>query len=211
MPHTRQSFDSSLRGTTSLVPAGASDGWTWCLTPRKALFFRRGAPRRWCRRMLRRDGRGASLPAKPYSFVAGHHVVGAGRCFGGMDVVPHTCQSLDLSWRGTTSLEPAGASEGWTWCLTPVKALIFRRGAPRRWSRPVLRCLPTKRAARRPAEGLRAALLLFNNLNKQYLPVRTESVWMPGCRSCSAHPESDLLPPCPWTAVCGTVPEAQRR
>ena len=139
MPHTRQSFDSSLRGTTSLVPAGASDGWTWCLTPVKALILRCGAPRHWCRPVLRMAGRGASLPAKPCSFVAGHHVAGAGGCFGGMDVVLHSPQSLILSLRGTTSLEPAGASEGWTWCLTPVKALIFRGGEPRHWSRPVLR------------------------------------------------------------------------
>ena len=211
MPHPSQSLDLSLRGTTSLVPAGASEGWTWCLAPRKALFFRRGAPRHCGRLKLRREGRGASLLAKPYSFVAGHHVIGAGRCYGGKDVVLHSRQSLVLSSWGTTSLVTSGASEGWTWCLTPVKALIFRRGAPRRWSRPVLRCLPTKRAARRPAEGLRAALLLFKNLNKQYPPVRTESVWMPGCRSCSAHPESDSLPPCPWTAVYGTAPEVQRR
>ena len=136
---TSQSLDLSSRGTTSLVSTGATEGWTWCFTPRKALFFRRGAPRHWCRPVLRRDGRGASLPAKPYSFAAGHHVVGAGRCFGGLDVVPHTRQSLDLSLRGTTSLEPAGASEGWTWCLTPIKALILRHGAPRHWCRQVLR------------------------------------------------------------------------
>ena len=75
------------------------------------------------------------------------------------------------------------------------------------------RCLcwrhKTKRAA---ADNFSAAaLLLFKNPNKQYPPVRTESVWMPGCRSCFAHPESDSLPPCPWTATCGTAPEAQRR
>ena len=112
---------------------------TWCLAPGKALFFRRGAPHHWGRPVLRRDGRGASHPAKPYSFVAGHHVIGAGRSFGGMDVVPHTRQSLDLSSRGTTSLVPAGATEGWTWCFTPRKALIIRCGAPRRWSRLGLR------------------------------------------------------------------------
>ena len=193
VPHTRQSFDSSSRGTTSLEPAGASEGWTWCFTPGKALFFRCGAPRHWCRPVLRREGRGASLPAKPCSFVVGHHVIGAGRCYGGKDVVLHSPQSLILSPRGTTSLPPKG-----------------RRGGVRRQFSP-FEIIEMGRAARRPAEGLRAALLLFKNLNKQYPPVRTESVWMPGCRSCSAHPESDLLPPCPWTAVCGTAPEAQRR
>ena len=139
MPHTCQSLILSLRGTTSLGPASASEGWTWCPTPVKALILRHGAPRHRCRPVLRRDGRGASHLSKPYSFVAGHHLVGAGQCFGGLDVVPHTCQSLDSSSRGTTSLVPAGASEGWTWCLTPVKALILRCGAPRHWSRQVLR------------------------------------------------------------------------
>ena len=139
VPHTRQSLDLSSRGTTSLVPSGATEGWTWCFTPRKALIIRCGAPRRWSRLGLRRDGRGASHPAKPCSFVAGHHVIGAGWAFGGMDVVLHTRQSLDLSLRGTTSLVPAGATEGRTWCFTPGKALFFRRGAPRHWCRPVLR------------------------------------------------------------------------
>ena len=139
MPHTCQSLDLSSRGTTSLEPAGASEGWTWCFTLVKALIFRCGAPRHWCRPVLRRDGRGASHPAKPYSFVAGHHVAGAGRAFGELDVVPHTRQSLNHSLRGTTSLVPSGASEGWTWCLTPGKALIIRCGAPRRWSRLGLR------------------------------------------------------------------------
>ena len=139
MPHTCQSLDLSSRGTTSLVPAGATEGWTWCLTPVKALILRCEAPRRWGRPVFRRDGRGASPQSKPCSFVAGHHVAGAGRVFGGLDVVPHPSQSLDSSLRSTTSLRPVGPSESWTWCLTPVKALIFRRGAPRRWGRLGLR------------------------------------------------------------------------
>ena len=139
VPHPPQSLILSSRSTTSLVPAGSSVGWTWCLTPVKALIFRCGAPRHWCRPELRRAGRGASHPVKPYSFVAEHHVIGAGGVFGGLDVVPHPSQSLDLSLRGTTSLVPAGASEGWTWCLAPRKALFFRRGAPRHWCRRGLR------------------------------------------------------------------------
>ena len=139
MLHSWQSLILSLRGTTSLGPAGDSEGWTWCLTLVKALIFRHEAPRRWGRSGLRRVGRGASLLAKPYSFVAGHHVIGAGRSFGGLDVVRLTRESLLLSLRGTTSLGPAGATEGRTWCFTPGKALFFRRGAPRHWCRPVLR------------------------------------------------------------------------
>ena len=139
VPRTRQSLVLSSRGTTSLVPAGPSEGWTWCFTLVKALIFRCGAPRRWGRSGLRRVGRGASHSSKPYSFVAGHHVIGAGRCYGGQDVVLHSWQSLILSLRGTTSLVPAGATEGRTWCFTPGKALFFRRGAPRHWCRPMLR------------------------------------------------------------------------
>ena len=129
--HSPQSLILSLRGTTSLVPAGATEGWTWCLTPVKALIFRCGAPRHWCWPVLRRDGRGASLPAKSYSFVAGHHVFEADRCFGGWGVVLHPPQTLIPSSGRTTSLRPVGASAGLTWCFTPRKALILRRGAPR--------------------------------------------------------------------------------
>ena len=67
--------------------------------------------------------------------------LGAPRCraFGGLDVVLHLRQSLDLSSRGTTSAAPAGHLAGRTWCFTPVKALIFRRGVPRRRARPGIR------------------------------------------------------------------------
>ena len=55
---------------------------------------------------LRRAGRGASLPAIPFSFVAGHHVSRAQRAFGG---------------------PPANR----TWCFTSRKPLFLRRRAPR--------------------------------------------------------------------------------
>lgn len=42
-------------------------------------------------------------------------------------------QVFDFSSRGTTLLDPKGSSFGWTWCFTRVKALILRRGVPRRW------------------------------------------------------------------------------
>ena len=130
--HPRQSLDPSSRGTTSSWSGGHLAGRTWCLTPAKGLIFRLGAPRRRARPGIRRLRRGASPSSKPWSFVSGHHVVGVGRAFGGLDVVPHPRQSLDPSSRGTTSAAPAGHLTGRTWCFTPVKALIFRLGAPRR-------------------------------------------------------------------------------
>ena len=49
---------------------------TWCFAPRNPLFLRLEAPRPQVRMGLCRHGRGASLPAIPYSFVEGHHVPG---------------------------------------------------------------------------------------------------------------------------------------
>ena len=57
------------------------------------------------------------------------------------DVVLHPRQSLDPSSRGTTSPGLDGHSVEPTWCFTPAKALIFRRGAPRRRGRPGTRRL----------------------------------------------------------------------
>ena len=54
---------------------------------------------------VRPVGRGASLPATPYSFVVGHHVFGTKWGFGGLDVVLRSPQHLVLSSPGTTSLE----------------------------------------------------------------------------------------------------------
>ena len=94
-------------GTTSLGQNGASAGWTWCFTPRNALFFRRRAPRLWSKIGFRPVGRGASLPAKPCSSVDGHHVFGA-----------------------------ESDSAGWAWCFAPRKTTFFRRRAPRQHAYP---------------------------------------------------------------------------
>ena len=136
--HPRQGLDLSSRSTTSSWSGGHLAGRTWCFTPVKALILRCGAPRRRARSGIRRLRRGASPPSKPWSFVSGHHVVGAGRAFGGLDVVPHPRQSLDLSSRGTTSPGSTGHSASPTWCFPPVKALILCLGAPRRRGRPGL-------------------------------------------------------------------------
>ena len=107
VPHSPQSLVLSSTGTTSLEPDRSPAGRTWCLPPRNPLFFRRRAPRFPNRRGPMRAGRGASLPAKPCSFVDEHHVFEAKGAAGEPDVVPHSPQSLVLSSTGTTSLEPA--------------------------------------------------------------------------------------------------------
>ena len=72
---------------------------TWCVAHRKPLFLRRRAPRlpgpwrRW------RAGRGAPLPANPYSFVAEHHVFRGHGAGGGPDVVRRSLQPLFLRHR----------------------------------------------------------------------------------------------------------------
>lgn len=96
---------SSSSGTTSLRPDGVSAGWTWCFAPPNALFFRRRAPRLWDKMGIRPVERGASLPAMPCSFVAGHHVFGAKSDFSRLDVVLRSPQNRVLPSPGTTSLE----------------------------------------------------------------------------------------------------------
>ena len=105
---------SSSSTTSSELKAPAVCG-TWCSVARKPLFFRRQAPRLWRPRRCRRTGRGASLPAKPCSFVVEHHVFGAQGAAGVPDVVPHSPQSLVLSSSSTTSLRskaPVGPTAG---------------------------------------------------------------------------------------------------
>ena len=124
---------SSSTGTTSLGSKAPPASRTWCFTPRKPLLFRRRAPRLWGQRRLRRAGRGASLPAKPCSFVDGHHVFGTKGAAGEPDVVLHSPQALALSSTGTTSLGPKALPASRTWCFTPRKTLLFRQRAPRLW------------------------------------------------------------------------------
>ena len=129
--HSPQSLIFSSPSTTSTRSSGPSANRTWCFTPRKSLFFRRRAPRPSGPAGLRRTGRGASLPAIPYSFVAGHHVSWTQRASGEPDVVLHSPQALILSSPGTTSLGPSGSSAMRTWCFTPRNPLFLRPGAPR--------------------------------------------------------------------------------
>ena len=80
---------------------------------------------------LRQVGRGALLPASPCSFVAGHHVSGAGWASGKLGVVLYSPLTLVPSSRGTTSLGSNGPPASWTWCSAPRKPLFLRHGAPR--------------------------------------------------------------------------------
>ena len=132
--HSPQNLALSSTGTTSLEPKAPPASRTWCLTPRNPLFFRRRAPRFPNRRGPMRAGRGASLPAKPCSFVDGHHVSRTGEARCEPDVVLPSPQNLALSSTGTTSLEPDRSPAGRTWCLPPRNPLFFRRRAPRLWS-----------------------------------------------------------------------------
>ena len=128
--HRPQTLIPSSTGTTSPGSSGPPASRTWCFTPRNPLFLRQRAPRFSDTTGLRRHGRGASLPASPYSFVAGHHVPRAQRAFGEPDVVPHSLQSLISSSGGTTSTRPSGPSAMRTWCFTPRNPLFFHHRAP---------------------------------------------------------------------------------
>ena len=131
VPHSPQTLILSPTSTTSLGSKAPAAYRTWCLTPHKPLFFRPQAPRLSSPKRRRHTGRGASLPASPYSFVRKHHVFRAQSVGGVPDVVPHSPQTLVLSSTSTTSLGPKAPAAYRTWCLTPRKPLFFRPQAPR--------------------------------------------------------------------------------
>ena len=112
VPRSPQALVPSSSSTTSLGFKAPPAYRTWCLSPRKTLFLRRQAPRLWRPRRRRRTGRGASLPAKPCSFVVEHHVFGAQGAAGVPDVVPHSPQNLVPSSSSTTSLAPDEPTAG---------------------------------------------------------------------------------------------------
>ena len=76
-------------------------------------------------------GRGAPLPAKPYSFVRKHHVYRSGWAFGGGGVVLHCPQTLIPSSGSTTSVGSDEPSAAGTWCFTARNPLFLRPEAPR--------------------------------------------------------------------------------
>ena len=131
VPHSQQSLIPSSGGTTSSSTVAVPAGRTWCFTPSNPLFLRRRAPRLSGPAGLRRAGRGASLPASPYSFVRGHHVLEHSSRSRRADVVLHRPLALIPSSPGTTSLGPSGPSAVRTWCFTPSNPLFLRRRTPR--------------------------------------------------------------------------------
>ena len=141
MLHRPQSLISPFGSTTSIVRAEPPATRTWCFTARKALCLRPEAPRLSSGPSLRRPGRGASLPAKPYSFVRRHHVYRPGRASGDPDVVLHSPQSLMPSSGSTTPIVRAEPPATRTWCFTVRKALFLRPEAPRHLVRLSLRRL----------------------------------------------------------------------
>ena len=129
--HCPQNLVPSFGGTTSVGPDGPSAAGTWCFTARKPLFLRPEAPRLSVLMGLWRLGRGASLPANPYSFVRKHHVYRSGWAFGGRGVVPHRPQTLIPSSGSTTSSSFRAAGLDEAWCLIVRKPLFLRPEAPR--------------------------------------------------------------------------------
>ena len=71
------------------------------------------------------EGRGASLSAKPCSFVVKHHVFGAQGAAGVPDVVLRSPQTLVPSSSSTTSSRLKAPATYRTWCFTPRKTLFF--------------------------------------------------------------------------------------
>ena len=165
-----QTLIPSSPSTTSSGAMAPAAGRTWCAAPRKPLFLRHRAPRLPGPRRRRRAGRGAPLPANPYSFVAEHHVFRGQSAGNGSDVVRRSPQTLIPSSPGTTSsgakapatglagldrrgrgrrgwtgvVGPARGVTGRTWCVAPRKPLFLRRRAPR---------LPNQRRRRRAGRG----------------------------------------------------------
>ena len=139
-----QTLILSPPGTTSSGSKAPVADRTWCAAPRKPLFLRRRAPRLPGPRCRWRAGRGASLPANPYSFVAEHHVFRGQGAGNGSDVVRRSPQILIPSSPSTTSSGAKAPAAGRTWCAAPRKALFLRRRAPR---------LPGPRRQRRGGRG----------------------------------------------------------
>ena len=137
-PQTLILSSPSTTSSRSKAPAARR---TWCAPSRKPLFFRRRAPRFPGPRRRPHAGRGASLPANPYSFVAGHHVFRGQGASRGPDVVRLSPQTLIPSSPSTTSSGSKAPPASRTWCASPRKPLFLRHRAPRL---PGPRCRPPR-------------------------------------------------------------------
>ena len=124
--HSPQTLALSSTSTTSLGPKAPPASRTWCFTHRKPLLFRRRAPRLWGQRRRRRTGRGASLPAKPCSFVNGHHVFGTKGARPARTWCTIPRKTLFLRFPCTNSSSLFGVRPAQTWCTIPRKTLFLR-------------------------------------------------------------------------------------
>lgn len=105
-------------------------------------------------------GRGASVPAIPYSFVAGHHVFRIQGADGGLNVVCHSPQSLIPSSPSTTSSGAKAPAAGRTWCAPTRNPLFLRRRAPR---------LPGSRRRRRAGRGAPLPAIPYSFVAKHHV------------------------------------------
>ena len=131
VPHPPQTLFPSSGSTTPSAQLAPPAGSAWCLIPRKPLFLHSEAPRPQPNWRRRRDRRGASPPANPYSFVRKHHALSSTGAAGATGVVPHPPQTLIPSSGSTTPLSQTSPPTGSAWCLTIRKPLFLRPEAPR--------------------------------------------------------------------------------
>ena len=131
VPHPPQTLVPSSGRTTPSAQLAPPAGSAWCLIPRKPLFLRPEAPRPQFKQRRRRDRRGASSPANPFSFIRTHHALSPTGAAGGVGVVPHPPQTLIPSSGRTTPSTQMTPPAGSAWCLTPRKSLFLRPEAPR--------------------------------------------------------------------------------
>lgn len=132
----------------------------------------------------RRDRRGASHPANPYSFVRKHHALNPTGAAGGVGVVPHHPQTLVSSSGSTTPLRQNAPPAESAWCLIPRKPLFLRPEAPRpqlNWRR------------RRDRRGASPPANPYFFVRRHHALSPNSSSAVPGGRS----PYSFLLPPGP--------------
>ena len=192
MPHPPQTLIPSSGRTTPSAQLAPPARPAWCLTPRKPLFLRPEAPRPQPKQRRRRDRRGASSPANPYSFVRKHHALSPNSAAGGVSVVPHTPQILIPSSGSTTPSTHMAPPAGTAWCLTLRKPLFLRPEAPR----PQLNWLRRRdrRGASHPANP-------YSFVRKHHAPEANSAA---GANGVVPHPPQTLIP-----SSGGTTPSGQ--
>ena len=188
-------------GAGGVGPARGVTGRTWCAAPCKPLFLRRRAPRLPGLRRRQRAGRGASLPANPYSFVAEHHVFCGQGAGNGPDVVRRSPQTLIPSSPSTTSSGAKAPETGRTWCVAHRKPLFLRRRAPR---------LPEPRRRQRVGRGAPLPANSYSFVTEHHV-FRGQSAGNGAGRIGSAGAGSAWLDRRGWTGARGNRPDVVRR